>query len=55
MNNINKHYCGGLIVWRREESFFYCQNCNRKFDSIETLERENLIAEQSDEQYEVEQ
>lgn len=50
-----KHFCGGQVIYNREESIFYCQNCGCKFDSIETLERENLIAEQSDEQYEVEQ
>ncbi len=52
---MSKHFCGGQVIYNREEGFFWCQCCGDKFDSIETLERENLIAEQSDEQYEVEQ
>ena len=23
-----KHFCGGQIIYRREEQLWYCQNCN---------------------------
>ena len=47
-----KHFCGGSVAWRREESFFYCQRCPARFSSIEEVLEDNRIAEQSDEQYE---
>ena len=50
-----KHFCGGQVIYNRDEYFFYCQRCPARFSSIEEVLEDNRIAEQSDEQYEYEE
>jgi len=40
--------CGGQVLYRREESFWFCGRCGQKFSSIEEVEEDNLICERSD-------
>jgi ribosomal protein L37AE/L43A len=43
-----KHYCGGQVIYRPEESIWYCQRCGEVFPSLDDLHTSN----QSYEQYE---
>ncbi len=50
-----KHFCGGQVLERKEESLFYCSRCPKKFVSLKDVEDDNRVVEQSDEQYEYEE
>jgi len=44
-----KHYCGGEIIYRREEDVWYCQRCNTIHISLDEFVDDNLGNELSEE------
>ena len=44
-----KHYCGGEIIYLREEGIWYCQNCGIKFITLDEFKEDNYINTLSEE------
>jgi ribosomal protein L37AE/L43A len=46
-----KDYCGGDVIYRREEGIWYCQSCGEIFSLLEDVNTSN----QAHENYEVDE
>ncbi len=41
--------CGGQVVYKGDESVWYCQRCGKAFATLEDLATDNQVSEKSEE------